>query len=389
MNYSIFNIKKLNEIAKNYATPCYIYEKKLLLDTLNLVKENCFKYFKNNIYLHYALKANDNQEILSLILNNGFGIDCVSGGEIKLAIDLGCDPQKIVFAGVGKQDNEIEMALINNIYCFNCESEEEIRVINSIANKLKLKAKIMIRVNPNIESNTHKNITTGSFNNKFGIPFYQLCSFLEDLKQLSNINLIGLHYHIGSQICDLTVFKNLVEIINTHVEHLNSLNIPITDLNFGGGLGIDYENPQDYCFADFDGYFKTFHRNFNRNKDIKIHFELGRSLVAQCGIIMSKVIFIKNIENTNYAIIDAGMNDLIRPALYDSLHKIINLSTSVNFKKYNIVGPVCESTDIFVKNLLLPELQRNDIVIIYSCGAYGHVLAGTYNRRTLIKEYTI
>ena len=389
MTYQIFDTNSLNKISSQYTTPCYIYEKKLLLDTLHLAKNTCAKYFPNNIILHYALKANDNKEILSLILNKGFGVDCVSGGEVQYAINLGADPQKIVFAGVGKQDHEIALALTNNIYCFNCESEEEIIIINSIASNLNVKAKIMIRINPNIESNTHKNITTGNFNNKFGIPFYQLCNFLNKLKLLSNIKLIGLHYHIGSQICNLITFEELMKIINKHVNYLSTLNISIDELNFGGGLGINYQDPATKCFADFDGYFNAFHKNFNLDKRIKIHFELGRSLVAQCGIIIGKVIIVKKIQDTYYAIIDVGMNDLLRIALYDSAHKIINLTSSSKYNKYNIVGPICESTDIFAKDILLPEIKRHDIIIIYSCGAYGHVLAGTYNRRELIKEYLI
>ncbi|MBP9742598.1 MAG: diaminopimelate decarboxylase [Burkholderiales bacterium] len=390
MMYKIFNHTILNDLAKTHETPCYIYDSQLLNDSLNAAKYYSIKYFGDNVQLHYALKANDNTQLLGLIQHAGLGIDCVSGGEIEHALHNHFTANHIVFAGVGKQDWEINLALIANIYAFNCESIQEVGVINALAYSMGKIAKIMLRVNPDINAQTHKHISTGMYENKFGITFADVLTLLPNLKELKNIQLIGLHYHIGSQINNLEIFRNLGLAASQHYQHLSTCGYHLTDINLGGGLGIDYIHPEQNPIAQFDEYFAILHKNLCVPSPLKIHFELGRSLVAQCGGLLSKVLFTKITAGTNFAIIDAGMNDLMRPMLYEAVHKILPLTArSDTIMKYHIVGPVCESTDIFVKNLELPTLERGDALIIFSCGAYGRVLANQYNKRSLIKEFVI
>lgn len=387
--YKIFNHKNINNLTKK--TPFYLYDRELLLDTLLEAKTAAKTYLKHQFCIHYALKANDNKEILKLIHEHKFGIDCVSGGEVKKALLANFEKNKIVFAGVGKTDPEIRFALQNNIYAFNTESIEEIAVINKIAKKLDLVAKIMIRINPDVDAKTHKHISTGKYDNKFGITFDDASTFLKNLSDFKNIKFIGLHYHIGSQITDMKVFKELAFKINSHYKHLQILNINITDLDIGGGLGVNYTNPIAEPIANFNNYFKIIAENLDIPLHIKLHFELGRAIVAQCGVLISTVIFTKNTAGTNFAIIDAGMNDLMRPALYNANHKIVKINARKNdvMNKFHIVGPVCESTDIFAKNVKIANLRRSDKIILYSAGAYGKVLANQYNSRKLIKEYLI
>jgi diaminopimelate decarboxylase len=385
--YKVFDKEFLNSLS--YQTPCYIYDTKLLTDNLNNAINACHSHFDNDAHIHYALKANDNIEVLSHIKQAGLGIDCVSGGEIEYAINCGFHAHQIVFAGVGKQDSEIKLALNAEIYAFNCESLEEVAVINELAQAQAKIANIMLRVNPDIDAKTHKHISTGTYANKFGITFDDLLNFLPSLNTLANIKLIGLHYHIGSQITDMNVFAKLGITASKHYKTLQDHGITLHDLDLGGGLGVDYINPMDNPITNFTDYFAILKANLNLPTPAKIHFELGRSLVAQCGVLLSQVLFIKNTAGTKFAIIDAGMNDLMRPALYEAKHKIINLSEAKTHDTYHIVGPVCESTDVFAKNLTLPELKRGDMVSILTSGAYGRVLASGYNRRPMIKEYMV
>lgn len=389
MAYKIFDDKYLNSFLNKKSTPCYIYDSQLLIDTLDKAKTECATYFKDKACIHYALKANDNPKILKLIKNKGFGVDCVSGGEIKKALSAGFEAQDIVFAGVGKQDFEIEIALNAEIYAFNCESLQEVEVINAIASKMGKIAGLMFRVNPDIDAQTHKHISTGKYGNKFGIMFNDVYNFLPSLDRFKHVKLIGLHYHIGSQITNMKVFAELGDVVQQHYALLFKAGYNLEHINVGGGLGIDYVHPEQNMLANFTGYFATLKRHLQLSETVMVHFELGRSLVAQCGILLSQVLFIKNTCGTNFAIIDAGMNDLMRPALYEAKHKIVTLTKSRQQVLYNIVGPVCESTDIFAQELLLPELKRGDIVVIQSSGAYGHVLANQYNSRDLIKEYVV
>lgn len=388
--YKIFDRTVLNELIKTHGTPCYIYDSQLLTDTLNAAKYYSTQYFGINAHLHYALKANDNSQLLTLIQHAGFGTDCVSGGEIEHAINNGFNANHIVFAGVGKHDWEIKLALDADIYAFNCESIQEVGIINTLAYSMGKTARIMLRINPDIDAQTHKHISTGTYDNKFGITFADVLTLLPNLKTLKNIQLIGLHYHIGSQINNLAIFRDLGLLASQHYQDLLSRGYQLTDINLGGGLGIDYTHPEQHPIARFDEYFAILHKNLCLPTATQIHFELGRSLVAQCGGLLSKVLFTKVTAGTNFAIIDAGMNDLIRPMLYEATHKISPLiNKSGTIMKYHIVGPVCESTDVFIKNLELPTLERGDALIIFSCGAYGRVLANQYNRRALIKEFVI
>lgn len=389
MSYKLFDKQFLQTLATIHETPCYIYDSTLLQDNLDCAKTECYKYFGDSASIHYALKANDNPDVLSKIKKAGFGIDCVSGGEIEHAIDCGFKVSHIVFAGVGKQDWEIELALNVGIYAFNCESLQEVEVINELARSHDKIARIMLRVNPDIDAKTHKHISTGTYDNKFGITFSDLENFLPKLKSLSQIKLIGLHYHIGSQITDMNVFKELGNVASEHYSILHKNGLTLSDLDLGGGLGVDYEHPRQNPITNFSDYFSVLKNSLSLPIPAKIHFELGRSLVAQCGVMLSKVLFIKNTAGTNFAIIDAGMNDLMRPALYEAKHEILNLSNETDMEKYHVVGPVCESTDIFAKNLALPKLKRGDIVAVLTSAAYGRVLANQYNRRRMIKEYMI
>jgi diaminopimelate decarboxylase len=391
-NYTIFDDNTLAEYAlvNNISTPCYLYDKNLLDDTFNKASLALDKHFKN-AFIHYAVKANHNQEIIEYAKKYNMGIDCVSGGEVKRALDEGVESSHIVFAGVGKADWEIELALDADMFAFNSESVQEIEVINELAKKQNKIAKICLRINPNIDAQTYHYISTGQFDDKFGIGFVETVEWLQSLASgLANIQIIGLHYHVGSQILNNAVFKELVTTVNEHISILKDLSIKIEHINFGGGLGIDYDEPKDNPIADFDSYFENIATNFIFKDELTVHFELGRSLVAQAGVLLSKVLFTKTTGNTDFAIIDAGMTELIRPALYQAKHKIVALAKDdSHLQPYHVVGPICESSDVFAKALMLPSLKRGDFVVIYSAGAYGKVLASEYNLRPTVQEYFI
>jgi len=381
-----FNQKKelILNFAKHNATPFYWYDMELLDETIQSAKTAANQY---GYHVHYALKANSNVPILRKFVENGFGADCVSGNEILRALEAGFQPKQIAFAGVGKSDNEIMIALENNIFAFNCESIEEICVINELAAKINTVARIALRINPNVNAKTHHYITTGLEENKFGIDRWQLEEVLETLKTCDNIKLTGIHFHIGSQITDLEPFKNLCirvnEIQNWFIEH----HILLEYINVGGGLGIDYYQPDENSIVDFESFFKVFNTFLELQPNQKVLFELGRSLVGSIGSLISKVLYIKKGLKTNFAILDAGMTELIRPALYQAYHKIENISKSKMEQDtyYDVVGPICESSDCFGKKVLLPECQRGDVVAIRCAGAYGEVMANNYNLRPFAK----
>jgi len=379
-------ISKFNELE----TPFYYYDLNLLKKTLEeLIKESS----KRNYKIHYALKANSNDRILKLISDSGLGADCVSGNEITKAVSTGFKNDEIVFAGVGKSDKEIRTALEFNIACFNVESIQELEVINSISSGQNKIAPIAIRINPNVDANTHHYITTGLEENKFGINTWELSAIHEKLPSLKNINLIGLHFHIGSQITNLNVFKGLCIRINEIQKWFDEHNIQLKNINVGGGLGINYEDPDSELIPDFRSYFQIFKKFLELRHGQEVHFEIGRAIVGQCGSLLSRVLYVKEGINTNFAILDAGMTELIRPALYQSYHKIENLSKSdiVNpkseFLRYDVVGPICESSDTFGKSILLPETTRGNLIAIRSVGAYGEVMSSNYNLREKIKFY--
>jgi len=376
---------RASAIFNKYKTPFYYYDLNLLQQTIDEIKRYSSQY---SYTVHYALKANANNKILSLIKNAGLGADCVSGNEVKKAVEMGFASDHIVFAGVGKSDDEINYALDNNISCFNCESIQEMEVINQLAANKNKTACIALRINPNVNANTHKYITTGLEENKFGINTWQLDELLEKYKGLKNLKIIGLHFHIGSQITDLSSFKSLCMKVNELQQYFIKNKTSLPTINVGGGLGVDYHHPDTNNIANFKDYFDLFHQFLELQPNQQVHFELGRAIVAQCGNLISRVLYIKNGINTNFAILDAGMTELIRPALYQSYHKIENISKAEELTiKYDVVGPICESSDCFGKAVDLPLTERGDLIALRTTGAYGEVMASAYNLRDRVVAY--
>jgi diaminopimelate decarboxylase len=372
--------QKLAFKFKELRTPFYFYDIDLLKKTLDAVNREIKKY---GYIVHYAIKANSNTKILKIISEFGFGADCVSGNEILRSRETGFPANKIVFAGVGKSDDEIITALDNNIFCFNCESLQEMQVINELSAKRQTKANIAIRINPNIDPQTHQYITTGLEENKFGINRRDFEKLIQTLKGLHNLNLIGLHFHIGSQITDLEVFRSLCIHVNEVQDWFARHNIYFNHLNVGGGLGVDYQQPDKNPINDFNSFFRIFNDILELKPEQKLHFEIGRALVAQCGSLISRVLYIKEGVSRDFMILDAGMTELIRPALYQAYHKIETFSTSGKQINYDVVGPICESSDTFGKSVILPETMRGDLIAIRTAGAYGEVMASQYNLRNL------
>jgi diaminopimelate decarboxylase len=368
----------------NLTTPFYFYDTTLLKNTLEAIKKETDKY---NFCQHYAIKANANPRILKLIASYGFGADCVSGGEVKAAIEAGFPADKVVFAGVGKADWEINLALDADIFCFNVESLAELYIINELAIAKGKTARVEFRVNPNVDAHTHAKITTGLSENKFGINMSQISSVIKEAKTLSNIEVVGLHFHIGSQITDMSAFKDLCIKANELQDELEKVGISFPNMNFGGGLGIDYHHPNHINIPDFENYFAVFNKLVERREGQNIHFELGRAVVGQCGNLISRVLYVKEGEVKRFAILDAGFTELIRPAMYDAYHRIENLTSDKEEKEYDVVGPICESSDVFGKNVMLNEVKRGDIFALRSAGAYGEVMSSQYNLRNLPNSY--
>lgn len=376
-----FPIKEFEQIR----TPFYYYDLNLLQKTL----EEINKYSaKENFHVHYAIKANANPEILRIIKEAGLGIDCVSGGEVQTALNAGFEPSKIVFAGVGKSDWEIELGLDNNISCFNVESAAELDVIQEIAESKGKTANVALRVNPNVDAHTHHYITTGLAENKFGISLELLDKVIERCITSPNINLQGLHFHIGSQITINEPFKRLCAKINELQKHYEAQGITFATINVGGGLGIDYDNPDANPIPDFKSYFETFDKHLELREGQQLHFELGRSIVGQCGSLITKVLYVKEGLKKKFAIVDAGFTELIRPALYEAHHLIENISSQNEATDvYDVVGPICESSDRFGEEEKLPITKRGDLLALRSAGAYGEIMASQYNCRQLPKSY--
>ena len=377
--FSADQIERFN----NEQTPFYYYNLDLLDKTIHALKQEASKY---NYHVHYALKANSNPEILERVQQAGLGADCVSGNEILRAVECGFSSGDIAFAGVGKTDQEINIGLDSDIFCFNCESIPELLVIDELANAKNKVAKVALRINPNVNANTHKYITTGLEENKFGINMWELEDVLSTVRQCNSIELIGLHFHIGSQITDLNSFRGLCLRVNEIQQWFYERQLIVDHINVGGGLGVDYDGFNKNPIPDFKTFFALFDELLELRPHQSLHFELGRSIVAQCGTLISKVLYVKNGVNTDFAIVDAGMTELLRPALYQATHSISNLtSTSKEIKRYDVVGPICESSDCFAKALMLPETQRGDLIAIHTSGAYGEVMASQYNLRDLVK----
>ena len=335
--------------------------------------------------MHYAIKANNDVRILQAVLAHGFGIDCVSGNELSLCRSLGFPAESIVYAGVGKSDGEIRLGVEEGIGAFNCESREELRVIDEIAGSLRRKARVALRINPDVDPNTHRHISTGQADSKFGISYREIEQVAGELAEYENLEFQGLHFHIGSQITDMRVFEFFCRRVNSLVEWFAGKGFPLGYIDMGGGLGVNYDTPDTEPMPDFGAYFDAFRRNLDVG-DAEVHFELGRAMVAQCSELISRVLFNKiNSAGDEVVIIDGSMSELIRPALYDAYHEIENLDARAGSarKPYVVAGTVCESSDIFARGRVLPELRRGDLVTIKSAGAYGASMASQYNMHDL------
>lgn len=374
------------EKFKKLETPFYYYDVKVLRDTLATINKEAGRY--PNFCIHYAVKANANPKILSIIRENGLGADCVSGGEVRAAINAGFPNNKIVYAGVGKTDKEINYSLDHDIFCFNVESVPELEVINELAAAKGKVAQVAFRINPNVGAHTHANITTGLAENKFGISMEDMDMVIGMAQSMANVKFIGLHFHIGSQILDMGDFAALCNRINELQEKLAKHKIICEHINVGGGLGIDYGHPNHLPIPNFADFFATYHKFLKLYPNQTLHFELGRAVVGQCGSLISKVTYVKQGTNKQFAILDAGMTDLIRPALYQAYHRIENITSDEPEETYDVVGPICESSDVFLKSVDLNKAHRGDLFALRSAGAYGEIMASQYNCRELPKGYT-
>ena len=367
-----FPIDKFQEIQ----TPFYYYDTNVLRQTLKTINVEAGKH--EGFEVHYAVKANANPKVLNIICQAGLGADCVSGGEIQAAINAGFPANKIVYAGVGKSDWEINLGLDKGIFCFNVESVPELEIINELAEKKNKIAQVCFRINPDVGAHTHANITTGLAENKFGIAMRDMESVIEEASKMKNIKFLGLHFHIGSQILDMGDFEALCNRINELQDQLEAHHIVVKNINVGGGLGIDYNHPNRVPIPDFKDYFDTYAKKLKLRDGQKLHFELGRAVVGQMGSLITKTLYIKQGTAKQFAIVDAGMTDLIRPALYQAYHKIENISSDEPAETYDVVGPICESSDVFAKAIDLNKTHRGDLIALRSAGAYGEIMASQY-----------
>ena len=377
----LFPIDKFQDIQ----TPFYYYDTEVLRATLRAIQQQAGQH--EGFEVHYAIKANANPKVLNIICQAGLGADCVSGGEIQRCIEAGFPSSKIVYAGVGKSDWEINLGLDKNIFCFNVESVAELEIINELAAAKGKVASVCLRINPNVGAHTHANITTGLAENKFGIAMSDILGAIEAANAMSNVKFIGLHFHIGSQILNMDDFAALCNRINELQDQLEKQNIKLENINVGGGLGIDYNHPNRVPIPDFESYFNTYARLLRLRHGQKVHFELGRAVVGQMGSLITRTLYIKQGTAKQFAIVDAGMTDLIRPALYQAYHKIENISSDGPVETYDVVGPICESSDVFAKAVDINKAHRGDLIALRSAGAYGEIMASQYNCRQLPKGY--
>lgn len=377
----IFPIEKFSQIE----TPFYYYDTELLRQTLQTINKEAGKH--EGFVVHYAIKANANPKVLNIICQAGLGADCVSGGEIQASLNAGFPASRIVYAGVGKSDWEINLGLDKEIFCFNVESVAELEVINELAAERNRVAPICFRINPDVGAHTHAKITTGLAENKFGIAMRDMEAAIEEAAHMKNVKFMGLHFHIGSQILDMGDFTALCNRINELQNELERKHIKLEHINVGGGLGIDYQHPNRVPIPDFKAFFDTYARHLKLRPGQKLHFELGRSVVAQMGSLITRTLYIKQGTAKQFAIVDAGMTDLIRPALYQAYHKIENISSDEPTETYDVVGPICESSDVFAKAIDLNRTHRGDLLALRSAGAYGEIMSSQYNCRKLPKGY--
>lgn len=371
---------------KDIRTPFYYYDTEILKQTLDAIKKEIGD--KPNYHLHYAVKANANPKVLKQISQAGFGADCVSGGEIRASLAAGFPAEEIVYAGVGKSDWEINLGLDADIAYFNVESIAELEVINELAARKQKVARVSFRINPNVGAHTHANITTGLAENKFGIAMEDMEKVIGIAAKMDNVQFIGLHFHIGSQILEMEDFEALCARINELQDRLEQEGIRVENINVGGGLGIDYQAPDAHPIPDFKAYFETYEKNLKLREGQHLHFELGRAVVGQCGSLITRVLYVKQATVKQFAIVDAGMTDLLRPALYQAYHQIDNLTSEEPEEVYDVVGPICESSDVFAKEYKLNKCHRGDLIALRSAGAYGEIMASQYNCRELPQGYT-
>jgi len=372
----------VENIVKEFSTPSYIYSKKNILDNY-LDFKNQFNDIDHLIC--FAVKSNPNIAILNLLAKNGAGFDIVSGGELKRVITAKGDPKKVVFSGVGKSKEDIELAIKHDILTFNVESEAELFRIQSIAKMLGKVASISIRVNPDVDPKTHPYISTGLKDNKFGVDEENAISMYKTAHELDSIQIKGIDCHIGSQITELQPFEDSIKKLLVLIDHLNSIGISIEHIDIGGGIGIKYSDEEPPTFSDYANTVK----NTLEGRDLKIIFEPGRALIGKAGILLTEVEYIKNSTEKNFIIINAAMNDLMRPALYGAFHEIINLSpTNSEKKNYDIVGPVCETGDFLGKDRLLSAAEGN-ILAVLDAGAYGMSMSSNYNSRPKASEILV
>ncbi len=374
------------ERFKTRKTPFYYYDTELLQATLNAIQTELEGF--PNYKVHYAIKANANPVLLEIIAKQGFGADCVSGEEIQAALEAGISSSKITFAGVGKTDDEINLALDKGIFCFNVESLEELAVIDALSQAKGTKANIAIRFNPDIKATTIRQIATGRKENKFGISVDLIDDVARTVKSCEGINFKGIHIHIGSQITEMEDFKKLAKTMNGIARELESKGLAVETLNVGGGLGIDYQNPDKAPVADFKTYFEVFKTHLEAKSHQTVHFELGRSITAQCGTLVSRATYVKQGCGKQFIILDAGMNNLVRPAMYGASHEIENLTSNEPKEPYDVVGPVCESSDTFANGIWVNKTKRGDLIAIRSAGAYGETMSSNYNLKPFAAAYT-
>tara|TARA_B100000767_G_scaffold272412_1_gene300010 strand:+ start:436 stop:1686 length:1251 start_codon:yes stop_codon:yes gene_type:complete len=364
----------VKKLADEYGTPAYVYSKKIIEDTFINFKKS---FIKLNPLVCFAVKANSNIAILNLLAKQGAGFDIVSGGELKRVIAAKGDPKKLVFSGIGKSIEEIGLAISHDILAFNVESEGELYRIQSIAKSLNKKAAISIRVNPNVDAKTHPYISTGLKDNKFGVDEKKSIELYLLAKNLDSIVIKGIDCHIGSQITEINPFIDSTKKLVALIDHLKTLDINIEHFDIGGGLGINYKDELPPSFSDYADAINQ----VIGNRKLKIIVEPGRSLIAKAGVLLTSIEYIKEGNSKNFAIVDAAMNDLMRPSLYDAYHEIINIiSHNLDKKEYDIVGPVCETGDFFGKNRLL-SIKNKDLLAILDTGAYGMSMSSNYNTR--------
>ena len=374
---------KINDLAEKYGTPLFIYDTGLIKQRYNAFVDTISE-IKGNI--HYAVKANDALGIISYFAKLGAGADIVSIGEFKKCLAAGIPPEKIIFSGVGKEKYEIEFALKNNVQQFNIESDEELYDIQKIASKLNISANVCLRVNPDITPNTHKKISTGAKSTKFGIDFENAKSIYEKLHELDYINPVGLAVHIGSQIFDFNSFYQAYEHLKNLADDLRGYNFNVPRLDLGGGIGINYNSSEAPNFAEYKRIISDLFANTN----YELSFEPGRSLIAEAGILLTKVIRNKKAINKNFIIVDVGMNNLIRPTLYDAFHIIEPVNKNINSPIIaDIVGPICETGDYIALNRTINKVQNEEVLAIRTTGAYSSVMSSNYNARTNANEIIV